>query len=80
MPRTRFDKVQRDPLKELVLGRKAAIGMTATELAEKACMSRTRYGNMMREHSNTWRISDVLAFSSVLDIPMAEMREAVGKK
>lgn len=80
MPRTRFDKQPRDPLKELVLGRKAALGMTATELAEKTCMSRTRYSSLMSEHSNKWRISDVLAFSSALDIPMAEMREAVGRR
>lgn len=80
MPKTRFDKKPRDPLKELVLGRKGALKLTDTELAAKTGMSRTRYGNIMKEHSNKWRISDVLAFSSALDIPMAEMREAVGKR
>lgn len=80
MPKTRFDKVPRDPLKELVLGRKTTLGVSGVTLAQKTHMSTTRLYNTLNAHSNTWRISDVLAFSSALDIPIAEMREAIGKR
>lgn len=35
MPRTRFDKIDRDPLKELVLGRKSALQLSEVKLAAK---------------------------------------------
>lgn len=80
MPKTRYDKVPRDPLKELVLGRKTTLGVSGVTLADKTHMSTTRLYNILNAHSNTWKISDVLAFSSALDIPIAEMREAIGKR
>lgn len=80
MPKTRFDKVPRDPLKELVLGRKTTLGISGVTLAEKTHMSTTRLFNLLNANSNTWRVSDVLAFSAALDIPMAEMREVIGKR
>ena len=35
MPKTRFDKTARDPLKELVLGRKSTLQLSEVNLAAK---------------------------------------------
>lgn len=80
MPRTRFDAVPRDPLKELVFGRARSMGLNKAELARRANISTEHLRGLERKHSNEWRISDVLAFSSSLGIPMVELRENVGKR
>lgn len=56
MPRTRFDKVERDPLKETVLGRKTVIGLSEAKLAEKMGVSVGRYRTMMQGSSDGWKI------------------------
>ena len=47
MPKTRFDRVPRDPLKELVLGRKAALDMSLTRLAEKMHIPRSQLSTIL---------------------------------
>lgn len=79
MPRTRFDKVERDPLKETVLGRKTVIGLSEVKLAEKMGVSVGRYRTMMQGNSDGWRIGEVKALSRALDIPIDELRALVGK-
>ena len=46
MPKTRFDKIARDPLKELVLGRKAAVRISEVNLAKKMGISTGRLRTM----------------------------------
>ncbi len=79
MPRTHFDKAQRDPLKELVVGRKAALGVSQTELAEKMHITRSQLATILGKPSNGWTIADAKSLTRALDIPIAEMREAIGK-
>jgi hypothetical protein len=79
MPRTRFDKVQRDPLKELVLGRKSAMQLSEVKLAAKMGISVGRYRSMMSGTSDAWKIGEVKALSKALDVPIDEMRALVGK-
>lgn len=79
MPRTRFDKVERDPLKETVLGRKTVIGLSEVKLAEKMGVSVGRYRTMMQGNSDGWKIGEVKALSRALDIPIDELRALVGK-
>lgn len=82
MPKSRFDKYSQEPrdlLKELVLGRKAAVGMSAQELADKTGMCRSRYNSIMKGKSSAWKISDLIAFSEALNIPIEELRANVGR-
>lgn len=79
MPRTRFDKVARDPLKELVLGRKAALQLSEVNLAAKMGISTGRYRSMMGGTSDAWKIGEVKALPRALDIPIDELRALVGK-
>ena len=80
MPRTRFDKaVARDPLKEIVLGRKKAMQLTELQLAEKTHMSRGRLRGLLSKPSTEWMIGDALAFSKTLNIPISEMRELIAR-
>ena len=79
MPRTHFDKVPRDPLKELVLGRKAALDMPLTQLAAKMHITRSQLSTILEKPSVNWTIGNTLALTAALDIPIAEMREAIRK-
>ena len=79
MPRTRFGKVQRDPLKELVLGRKSTLQLSEVKLAAKMGISVGRYLSMMGGTSDAWKIGEVKALSRALDIPIDELRALVGK-
>lgn len=79
MPKTRFDRVPRDPLKELITGRQIAMNVSSVDLAARAKMSREHFRGIMRKPSNAWTIGDVIALTTALDIPIAEMREAIRK-
>lgn len=79
MPKTRFDRVPRDPLKELVLGRKAALDMPLTHLAEKMHITRSQLSTILEKSSVNWTIGNAIALTTALDIPIAEMREAIKK-
>lgn len=79
MPRTHFDKVPRDVLKELITGRQSVMNLSGVQLAERAKMSREHFRGVMRKPSSAWTIGDALALSAALDIPIAEMREAIRK-
>lgn len=79
MPRTHFDKVPRDVLKELITGRQSVMNLSGTKLAERAKMSREHFRGVMRKPSSEWTIGDALALTAALDIPIAEMREAIRK-
>lgn len=77
MPKTRFDRTPQDPLKELVLGRKFALKLTNTKLADKMHMTPMQVRYMLAKPSSDWRIGDAVALTAALDIPIAEMREAI---
>lgn len=79
MPRTRFDKIDRDPLKELVLGRKSTLQLSEVKLAARMGISVGRYRSMMGGTSDAWKIGEVKALSRALDIPIDELRALVGK-
>ena len=79
MPRTRFGKIDRDPLKELVLGRKSTLQLSEVKLAAKMGISVGRYRSMMGGTSDAWKIGEVKALSRALDIPIDELRALVGK-
>jgi hypothetical protein len=79
MPRTRFDKIDRDPLKEAVLGRKTVIGLSEAKLAEKMGISVGRYRTMMQGTSDAWKIGEVKALSRALDLPIDELRGLIAK-
>lgn len=79
MPKTRFDKTARDPLKEVILGRKQNMRMSEAHLAEKMGVSLGRYRTMMSGHSEAWRISEVRALSRALDIPISEIRDLIAR-
>ena len=61
MPRTRFGKIDRDPLKELVLGRKSTLQLSEVKLAAKMGISVGRYRSMMGGTSDAWKIGEVKA-------------------
>lgn len=48
MPKTRFDKIARNPLKELVLGRKAAVRISEVNLAKKMGISTAAENDVLR--------------------------------
>lgn len=77
MPRTRFDKAARDPLKELVLGRKTALRLSEVKLAAKMGISVGRLRTMLASSSGAWKIQEVKALARSLDIPIEEMRQAI---
>lgn len=70
MPKTRFDKIARDPLKELVLGRKAAVRISEVNLAKKMGISTGRLRTMFSGPSDSWKIGEVKALSRALDMPI----------
>ena len=80
MPKTRFDKKPRDPLKELMLGRKAALSLSNTAIAGKMHMSRQQVENLLKKPSSEWKISTALNMAAALDIPIDECRAAIGKR
>lgn len=77
MPRTRFDKIARDPLKELVLGRKTVMGLSEVKLAAKMGISVGRLRTMFGGASGAWKLREVGALARALDIPVEEMRQAI---
>lgn len=79
MPRTRFDKIERDPLKEIVLGRKITLGLSEAKLAEKMGVSVGRYRTMMQGTSDAWKIGEVKALSRALDLPIDELRGLIAR-
>ena len=79
MPRTRFGKIGRDPLKELVLGRKSTLQLSEVKLADKMGISVGRYRSMRGGTADAWKIGEVKALSRALDIPIDELRALVGK-
>ena len=79
MPKTRFDRAPRDPLKELITGRQITMNVSGVDLAARAKMSREHFRGIMRKPSNAWTIGDAIALTAALDIPIAEMREAIRK-
>ena len=77
MPKTRFDRVKRDALLELVLGRKAMLKMSEDVLAEKMGVSRTTIRKRLKDGSDSWTVADIKGFSKVMEIPIEEMRQAI---
>lgn len=77
MPKTRFDRVKRDALLELVLGRKAMLKMSEDVLAEKMGVSRTTIRKRLKDGSDSWTVADIKGFSKVMEIPIEEMRSAI---
>lgn len=77
MPRTRFDKVARDPLKELVLGRKASVRISEVNLAKKMGISTGRLRTMFSGDSGAWKIREAKALARALDIPIEEIRQSI---
>lgn len=79
MPKTRFDKIARDPLKELVLGRKAAVRISEVNLAKKMGISTGRLRTMFSGPSDSWKIGEVKALSRALDMPIDEFRTLIAR-
>lgn len=79
MPKTRFDKTERDPLKELILGRKAALRISEANLAAKTKMSTGRLRSLLSGSSDELKVKDIKALSVALDIPIDEMRGLIAK-
>ena len=77
MPKTRFDKPNRDAPLELVLGRKSSLGISEERLAEKMHFSRSTLRTRLSAGSDNWTISELKRFCRVLDIPIEEMRQAL---
>lgn len=80
MPKTRFDVKPRDPLKELIFGRKTCTGVSTAALAEKVHMSRQQFRTIADKPSGEWKISTAFALASALDIPYEEVRAVIGKR
>lgn len=79
MPKTRFDKTARDPLKELVLGRKSTLQLSEVNLAAKMGISTGRLRTMFSGPSDARKIREVKMLSRALDVPIAEMRELIAR-
>lgn len=79
MPRTRFDKIDRDPLKEVVLGRKTTLGLSEAKLAGRMGVSVGRYRTMMQGTSDAWKIGEVKVLSRALGLPIDELRGLIAK-
>ncbi len=79
MPKTRFDKTARDPLKELVLGRKSTLQLSEVNLAVKMGISAGRLRTMFSGPSDAWKIREVKMLSKALDVPIAEMRDLIAR-
>lgn len=79
MPKTRFDKIARDPLKEIVLGRKAAVRISEVNLAKKMGISTGRLRTMFSGPSDSWKIGEVKALSRALDMPIDEFRTLIAR-
>lgn len=77
MPKTRLGRKPRDPIKELVFGRKMAIGMTNADLAAKTHMSRKQIEYVFKKPSCDWTIATALKLTAALDIPIDELRAAI---
>lgn len=80
MPKTRFDKKPRDPFKELILGRKAALNLTNTQIGDKVHLSRTQIETLFKKPSAEWKIGTAMSVAAALDIPIEESRAAIGRR
>lgn len=79
MPKTRFDKTARDPLKELVLGRQSTLQLSEVNLAAKMGISTGRLRTMFSGPSDSWKIGEVKALSRALDMPIDEFRTLIAR-
>lgn len=79
MPKTRFDKTARDPLKELVLGRKSTLQLSEVNLAAKMGISTGRLRTMFSGPSDSWKIGEVKALSRALNMPIDEFRTLIAR-
>jgi hypothetical protein len=77
MPKTRFSKVKRDPLKELFVGRKYTAGLSNADLGNMMNMSRRQVDYMLTKTSDDWTIREIRKMSRALDIPFEETKSLI---
>lgn len=74
MPKVNLGKPKPDGLKELILGRKAALGLSFETLGQKCKMTEPQMKYIMKKHSSMWPLEKVLPICKALDIPINEVR------
>lgn len=77
MPRTNIGKQHRDTLKELLQGRRAALGLDYIDIAPKVGMHRVTLSNKLNSSSDCLTIGELKQLCRVLDIPIEEARAAI---
>lgn len=77
MPKTNIGKKKRDTLKELILGRKDALGLSDKDLAPKVGMHRTTLASKLASSSDCLTIGELKQICRALDIPIDEVRAAI---
>lgn len=78
MPKTRFSKIKRDPLKELFVGRKQTAGLSNTDLGDIMHMSRRQVEYLFTKSSDEWTVKEIRKMSRALDIPFEETKSFIG--
>lgn len=77
MPKTNIGKKRRDNLKELIIGRKEALGLSNIDLALKVGMSRVTLASKLASPSDCLTIGELKQLCRALDIPIEEARAAI---
>ena len=78
MPRLKATEKRKDPIKALLLERKAAYNISTDELAEELGICRQTLSDMLnRKHTDDWPLGQIKKACKVLRVTADELRAAV---
>lgn len=77
MPRVKIAE-RKDPLKEIILGRKAAMKLTIADVDEKAGFSEGTFKRLKIRHTDEWKLSQIKTVCYALEIPIETVRRDIG--
>ena len=77
MPRVKIAK-RKDPLKEIILGRKAMMKLTIAEVDERAKLADGTFKRLKARHTDEWKLSQIKSVCYALEIPIETVRKDIG--
>lgn len=77
MPRVKIAE-RKDPLKEIILGRKAAMKLTIADVDEKAGFPEGTFKRLKIRHTDEWKLSQLKTVCYALEIPIETVRRDIG--
>ncbi len=76
MPRVKLGR-PKDPLMELIAGRKHVLNLKNAEIARRAHMTEDQVKNRMKRPTEEWKLGDIRAICSALEIPKEDLRARI---